>query len=164
MDHPTDLNVNHKTLKFLEDRGENLHDLEFDDDFLDTLVAQRLKHPPGMQETWVRSLGGEDPLEKENGNPLQYSCLENPMEGGSWQATVHGVTKSWTRLSDFTFTSLLDTTRKAQFVEESSKKLDFIKIKSFCSVKRMKKQFTVWNKLFVKDTSDKGFYSKYMNS
>ena len=34
-----------------------------------------------------------------NGNPLQYSCLENPMDGGAWQATVHGVTKSWTRLS-----------------------------------------------------------------
>ena len=37
-----------------------------------------------------------------NGNPLQYSCLENPMEGGAWWATVHGVTKSQTRLSDFT--------------------------------------------------------------
>ena len=40
---------------------------------------------------------------RRNGNPLQYSDLENPMDGGSWQATVHGVTKSWTRLSDFTF-------------------------------------------------------------
>ena len=40
-----------------------------------------------------------------NGNPLQYSCLENPMDGGTWQATVHGVAKSWTRLSDFIFTS-----------------------------------------------------------
>ena len=39
-----------------------------------------------------------------NGNPLQYSCLENPTEGGAWWATVHGVAKSWTRLSDFTFT------------------------------------------------------------
>ena len=36
--------------------------------------------------------------------PLQYSCLENPMDGGAWQATVHGVTKSRPRLSDFTFT------------------------------------------------------------
>ena len=41
-----------------------------------------------------------------NGNPLQYSCLENPMEGGAWWATVHGVEKSRKRLSDFTFTSL----------------------------------------------------------
>ena len=38
-----------------------------------------------------------------NGNPLQYSCLENPMDRGPWEATVHGVTKSRTRLSDFTF-------------------------------------------------------------
>ena len=39
-----------------------------------------------------------------NGNPLQYSCLENPMDRGAWWAAVHGVAKSWTRLSDFTFT------------------------------------------------------------
>ena len=39
-----------------------------------------------------------------NGTPLQYSCLENPMDGGAWKAAVHGVSKSWTRLSDFTFT------------------------------------------------------------
>ena len=37
-----------------------------------------------------------------NGNPLQYSCLENPMDGGAWWATVHGVAKSRIRLSDFT--------------------------------------------------------------
>ena len=42
-----------------------------------------------------------------NGNPLKYSCLENPMDRGAWQATVHGVTKSWTRLSDFTFSGLI---------------------------------------------------------
>ena len=44
-----------------------------------------------------------------NGNPLQYSYLENPMDGRAWKTTVHGVAKSWTRLSDFTslhFTSL----------------------------------------------------------
>ena len=39
-----------------------------------------------------------------NGNPLQYSCLENPMDGGAWWAAVHRVVKSPTRLSDFTFT------------------------------------------------------------
>ena len=37
-----------------------------------------------------------------NGNPLQYSCLENPMDRGAWWATVHGVAKSQTRLSNFT--------------------------------------------------------------
>ena len=39
-----------------------------------------------------------------NGNPLQYSCLENPVDGGAWWAAVHGVATSWARLSDFTFT------------------------------------------------------------
>ena len=44
------------------------------------------------------------PYDREgNGTPLQYSCLENPMDGGAWWAAVHGVAKSWTRLSDFTF-------------------------------------------------------------
>ena len=43
---------------------------------------------------WVQSLGWEDALEKET----EYSCLQNPMEGGAWQATVHGVAKSTTRL------------------------------------------------------------------
>ena len=38
-----------------------------------------------------------------NGNPLQYSCLENPMDRGAWWATVHGVIKSWARLSDLTY-------------------------------------------------------------
>ena len=42
-------------------------------------------------------------LGEVNGNPLQYSCLENPMDGGAWWAAVHGVAKSRTRLSDFTF-------------------------------------------------------------
>jgi len=37
-----------------------------------------------------------------NGNPLQYSCLENPMDGGAWKAAVHGVGRSRTQLSDFT--------------------------------------------------------------
>ena len=45
---------------------------------------------------------GRTPGER-NDNPFQYSCLENPMDGGVWWATVHGVTQSWTRLSDFTF-------------------------------------------------------------
>ena len=39
-----------------------------------------------------------------NGTPLQYSCLENPMDGGAWWAAVHGVAKSWAQLSDLTFT------------------------------------------------------------
>ena len=53
---------------------------------------------PGSVPGLGRSLGGG------NGNPLQYSCLENPMDRGAWRATVHGVAKSQTQLSDFTFT------------------------------------------------------------
>ena len=43
-------------------------------------------------------------IREGNGTPLQYSCLENPMDRGAWWAAVHGVAKSWTRLRDFTFT------------------------------------------------------------
>ena len=47
-------------------------------------VAQMVKNPPAMWETWVRSLGWEDPLEKGMaGNPLQYSCLEKSMNRGA---------------------------------------------------------------------------------
>ena len=49
---------------------------------------------------WVQSLGQEDPPEEGNGNPLQYSCLENPMDRGAWQVTVHGVVKNRTQLSN----------------------------------------------------------------
>ena len=100
-------------------------------------MAQMVKRLSAMRETWVRSLGWEDLLEKAmaphssilagripwmeepgglqsmgwqrvghdsatneegNGTPLQYSCLENPMDGGAWWATVHGAAKSRTRL------------------------------------------------------------------
>ena len=44
--------------------------------------------------------GSGKSLEGGNGNPLQYSCLENPMDRGAWQATVHGIAKSWTQLSN----------------------------------------------------------------
>ena len=52
------------------------------------------KDLPAVQETCVRSLGQEDPLEKEMATPLQYSCLENPMDGGAWWAIVCRVTRS----------------------------------------------------------------------
>ena len=51
---------------------------------------------------------GRSPREG-NGNPLQYSCLENPMDGGAWQATVHGVANSRTWLSDLAYTQLKQT-------------------------------------------------------
>ena len=71
--------------------------------FLSSNGGSMVKNPPANAGDtgdacsipgWGRSPGGG------NGNPLQYSCLENPMDRGAWQATVHGVTKSWTRLND----------------------------------------------------------------
>ena len=59
-----------------------------------------VKNSPAVWETWVRFLGWEDPLEKGTGYPLQYSGLEDSMDRGAWWATVHGVTKSRTRLSN----------------------------------------------------------------
>ena len=64
-----------------------------------SLVAQTVKHLSTMRETWVRSLGQEDSLEKEMATPApppQYPCLENSMNRGAQQATVHGVAKSQT--------------------------------------------------------------------
>ena len=104
-----------------------------------------IKNPPAKWETWVRSLGWEDPLEKGTvthcsilawripwivypwghkeldmtellsgeGTPLQYFCLENPMDGGAWWAAVHGVAQSWTGLSGFTFTFHFHALEKA---------------------------------------------------
>ena len=62
-------------------------------------MAQRVKNPPAMQETQKIPGSGRSPG-GGNGNPLQYSCLENSMDGGAWWAIVHGVPKSRTRLSD----------------------------------------------------------------
>ena len=60
-----------------------------------SLVAQLVKNVPTMQETRVQFLDQEDPQEKEMAaHSSQYSCLENPMNRGAWQATVHGRTVS----------------------------------------------------------------------
>ena len=70
-----------------------------------TLQPQGLQHamlPSILPTSWsllkLMSVG------EGNGTPLQYSCLENPMDGGAWWAAVHGVLKSRTQLNDFTFT------------------------------------------------------------
>ena len=58
-----------------------------------TLVAQLMENPPASAgDVWARSPGAGD------GNWLQYSCLENPMDRGAWRATVHGVTKESDRI------------------------------------------------------------------
>ena len=82
----------------------------------DSKVSAYNARDPGSVPQLGRSPG------EGSGNPLQYSCLENPMDGGAWQATVHGVPKSRTRLSDFTFTftfhhSLCDLVQIIELVE-----------------------------------------------
>ena len=64
-------------------------------------MAQMVKTPWNAGDTGdVDSIPGlERPPGVRNGSPLQDSCLENPMDRGAWRATVHGVTKGWTRLS-----------------------------------------------------------------
>ena len=64
--------------------------------FGSSLVAQMVKSLPAMQRTQVRSLSSQDPLERGHGYPLQYSCLENPIDREAWHVTVHGVAKSQT--------------------------------------------------------------------
>ena len=61
----------------------------------------------------------KDMQNEGNGTSLQYSCLENPMDEGSWWAAVHGVTKSRTRLSDFTFTFHLHALEKEMATHSS---------------------------------------------
>ena len=63
-------------------------------------MAQRLKRLPGMRETQVQSLGWEDPLEKEMATHSSILAMENSLDRGAWWATVRGVAKSQTQLSD----------------------------------------------------------------
>ena len=62
-------------------------------------MAQTVKNRPALQEMWIGSLGWEDLLEEENGNPIQYSFLKKSMDRGARQAKIHGVTKNLSRLN-----------------------------------------------------------------
>ena len=63
-------------------------------------MGQTVKNPPAMWQTWVRSLGWEHPLEEGMATHLSFLDWRTPMDRGTWWATVHGVAKTWTRLSD----------------------------------------------------------------
>jgi len=65
-----------------------------------SLVAQAVKNPPAMWETWVRSLGWKDPLEEGVATHSIILAWRIPMDRGGWQATVHSITKSLTQPSD----------------------------------------------------------------
>ena len=70
------------------------------------IVAQAVKNLPAMWETWVQSLGQEDPLEKGMATHSSILAWRIPMDRGAWQAIVHGITKSRTRLRDEHFHKL----------------------------------------------------------
>ena len=65
-----------------------------------SLMAQTVKSPPAMQEIWVPCLGGKDPLQEGMATHSSILAWGIPMDGGTWRATVNGVAKSQTRLSD----------------------------------------------------------------
>ena len=65
-----------------------------------SLVAQMVKNLPVMRETWIRSLGQEEPLEKEMATHSSILAWKIPMDRGVWWATVQGVAKSQTPLSN----------------------------------------------------------------
>ena len=65
-----------------------------------SLVAQGVENPPALRKNWVQSMGWENSPVEGSGNPLRYSCLENSTGRGAWWATIHGVAKNQTRLSD----------------------------------------------------------------
>ena len=65
-----------------------------------SLVAKLIENPPAIWETWVRSLGWEDPLEEAIATHSSILSWRISMYREAWWATVHGVAKSWTRLSD----------------------------------------------------------------
>ena len=88
-------------------------------------MTQTVKHlPRNAGDSGSIPGSGRSPGEG-NGNPFQYSCLENSMDRGAWWATVHGVTKSWTRLSNFKlgrkFMTNLDSILKSRDITLSTK-------------------------------------------
>ena len=110
-----------------------------------TLVAQMVKNLLQCRrlrfDPWVRKIPGEG-----NGNPLQYSSLENSMDREAWQATVHGVTKSWTWLSNQQTQSFHILASKSQFLVhwlEQCLTLDSLYLS--CSVKVLLLKVLTWD-------------------
>ena len=59
-------------------------------------MTQKVKSPPAMQETWVKSRGWEEPLEEGMATHSSILAWRTPMDRGAWQVTVHGIAKNWT--------------------------------------------------------------------
>ena len=99
-----------------------------------SLVAQMIKNPPAMQETWVQSLGWEDPLEKGMAYPLSIlaSCLENSLDRGAWQTVRH-------KCASFTF-----KVKKKVHNKQGTKKSPILKVRYKFRAEPRKKNFWCW--------------------
>ena len=75
-----------------------------------SLVAQMVKNPPANARDWSSISGLERPPGEGNGNPLQNSCLENPMDRGAWWATAHGVSE------ELDMTEILNSNKETGFL------------------------------------------------
>ena len=84
-----------------------------------SLVIQTVKNLPAMLETWIQSPGWEHPLEEDTGTHTSILAWRIPMDRGAWQSAVHGVAKSQTRLSDFSFTFHFHTLEKEMATHSS---------------------------------------------
>ena len=73
-------------------------------DSKESTCKKKKKNPPAVWETWLQSLGWEDPLEEDIATLSSILSWRVPMDRGAWWATVHWVTKSWTQLSDLSTT------------------------------------------------------------
>ena len=100
---------------------------------------------PAVQETWISSLGREDSPWEGNGYPLQYSCLENPLDRGARKAAVHGVSKSQTRLSGYHVHS--SHTIKARNVAMHS---IFFSCQSYLNLKKLKFYVMIHNEIVMR--------------
>ena len=95
-------------------------------DSITSLVAQMVKNLPAMRETWVRSLDWEDSLEEGMETHSSILAWRIPMDRGAWRATVHRVTKSWTRLKRLSSSSSSHTKVLKYFTNLVTKQHSFM--------------------------------------
>ena len=90
-------------------------------------VAQRVENLPAMWETWVRPLGWKDPLDERMATCSSILAWRIPMDSGAWQATVHVITKSHTRLNDWAAATKIHTQNLAlKFISDNNVKISIL--------------------------------------
>ena len=123
----------------------------------------------------VQSLGWEDSPRVGNGNPLQYSCLENPMDRGAWRTAVHGATKSqkqlkhvcmYTHTHTHTHTQILfdEASINSLVISMSLMKNDWTSV--LLALNSVQREKLAWfsQKIFIRDSSDSSEYNQHLSS